>query len=337
MRFTAARQRRPAWRPGHDRVDGDGGLDIVLGDHATLTGRAAGVTTEPRYRTLNGSQLYDASGNPQMGDAWQPAPGDTSWWANFVLTVDDGLAGFFGNDYLAGGADGDMVFGQAGDDVIQGDGSIGLNVGTFASPGQSAEDAGDGDDYIEGNSGRDLIYGNLGQDDIIGGSSNLFGLNAVAQRNDDPDMIFGGAGTRTGANDPGDATPNGQARDADVILGDNGDIFRVLGTSGAPLSFNFDTYGPLKIIPRVTQLLDYTAGGAATDIGGSDVLQGEAGDDIAHGMAGNDVIFGQGQDDDLYGEAGHDRVYGGAGEDGILGDDGVIRTSRNGLIEPLHS
>jgi Ca2+-binding RTX toxin-like protein len=281
--------------------------------------------------------LYDASGNPQMSAAWQSAPGNSPWWANFVLTVDDGLSGFFGNDSLAGGADGDMIFGQAGDDVIQGDGSIGLNVGAIASPGQSAEDAGDGDDYIEGNSGRDLLYGNLGQDDIVGGSSDQFDLNTAARRNDDFDLIFGGAGARTGANDPGDASPNGHARDADVILGDNGNIFHVLDASGSPLTFNFDTYGPLKIVPRVVQMLDYTAGGAATDIGGHDVVHGEAGDDIVHGMAGNDILFGQGQDDDLYGEAGHDRVYGGAGEDGILGDDDVIRTSRNDLTEPLHA
>ena len=326
---------------GHDRLDGDAGDDLVLGDHATLAGRTPGVTTSPRYRTLTGSQLYDDSGNPQVGADWQSAPGAAPWWANSALTLGDGLSGYFGNDYLAGGANNDMVFGQAGDDVIQGDGSIELNVGTVAAPGRSAEDhagaGSDGDDYLEGNSGSDLIFGNLGQDDIVGGSSDLFGLTAVGQRGDGADTIFGGAGTRTGANDPGDTSLAGHARDADLVLGDNGNIFRVLGPTGAYLTFNYDTYGPLRIVPRVVRMLDYTPGGAATDVGGHDLIQGEAGDDILHGMAGNDVLFGQGQDDDLYGEAGHDRIYGGTGEDGVLGDDGVIRTSRNGLTEPLHA
>ena len=73
----------------------------------------------------------------------------------------------------------------------------------------------DGDDHVEGGSGSDLIYGGLGQDDLIGGSSSLFGLTAAAQRADGSDWIFGGAGTRIGANDPGDPSADGHARDAE--------------------------------------------------------------------------------------------------------------------------
>src|SRR5205814_9458859 len=150
-------------------------------------------------------------------------------------------AGSFGDDYLAGGAGGDMIFGELGDDVIQGDGSI-----DYASPGGAAgigtrvgvsRDATgallvnpsfdaptDGDDYVEGGGGADVIFGNQGQDDLIGGSSSLFTLTAQALRPDGDDIIFGGAGTRVGRNDPGDAAATGHARDADVILGDNGNI-----------------------------------------------------------------------------------------------------------------
>ena len=42
----------------------------------------------------------------------------------------DGIGGNcdqYGDDYIAGGPDDDMIFGQLGDDVIQGDGAIGID------------------------------------------------------------------------------------------------------------------------------------------------------------------------------------------------------------------
>ena len=176
------------------------------------------------------------------------------------------------------------------------------------------------------------------------------------------DLIFGGAGIAITRNDIGDATvqdasgdtvvagdgtivtnPTGHARDADVIAGDNADIFRLVGTNGvqripnAYLTFAYDTYSTqLRLIPRAVELLDYTFGGYATDAasqardrGASDEIHGEAGDDWIYGMVGNDVIFGDGQDDDIVGGYGDDWISGGTGDDGIVGDDGRIMTSRN--------
>ena len=233
----------------------------------------------------------------------------------------------------------------------------------------SFEDPSDGDDYIEGNGGNDVIFGNLGQDDIIGGSTDRFGLVGESQRPDGTDIIFGGAGTAIARNDYGAAALStdgtqiitavgGHARDADVILGDNGLITRILQSTvnGATAyeTFHYDDYaGGLRIIPRVISLLDYLPGGpdvtattdddvdpalAAGDIGAPDEIHGEAGDDLVHGMAGNDVIFGEGQDDDLIGGYGNDWISGGTGIDGVLGDDGRIYTSRNNGTdaEPLY-
>ena len=171
----------------------------------------------------------------------------------------------------------------------------------------------------------------------------------------DGDMIFGGAGTPadTARNAPGDATiggdgsivtiATGHARDADVIAGDNADIFRLVGTGGvqktpnAYLTYVYDDYaGGLRLIPRGVQFLDYTMGGpayrpalAATDRGAADEIHGESGDDQIYGMKGNDVLFGDGQDDDLIGGYGDDWISGGTGDDAIIGDDGRISTSRN--------
>jgi subtilisin-like proprotein convertase family protein/Ca2+-binding RTX toxin-like protein len=242
----------------------------------------------------------------------------------------------------------------------------------------------DGDDYIEGGGGNDVIFGGRGQDDIIGGSSNLYGLDTPFKRPDGSDLIFGGAGTDITRNDIGDAkidangvistTPGGHAHDADVIIGDNGQIFRLVGINGIQratdditangvrstggfLNFNYDYHGIATqgygsdnnsatydyIVVRAVEFLDYTEGGidwnpaAANDIGAADEIHGEAGDDVIYGMKGNDVLYGDGQDDDLIGGYGNDWISGGTGDDGVIGDDGRIMTSRNSATygEPL--
>jgi Ca2+-binding RTX toxin-like protein len=220
----------------------------------------------------------------------------------------------------------------------------------------SFEGTNDGDDYIEGNGGKDVIFGNLGQDDIIGGSSDLFSLTTSSLRPDDADIIFGGAGADYSRNNLGDAVlngagdtivtaANGHSRDADMILGDNGDIFRLVSVNGASAYLGFtydDLYGGTPIIPRAAKLLDYTPGGpdfsaaANSDIGAADEIHGESGDDFIYGMKGADVLFGDGQDDDIIGGYGNDWISGGTGDDGVVGDDGRIYTSRNGLTENLY-
>jgi Ca2+-binding RTX toxin-like protein len=252
--------------------------------------------------------------------------------------------------------------------------------------------ASDGDDYLEGNGGSDLMYGGLGQDDMIGGSSALFGLNDVNAellgyvgeqlRPDTFDYLYGGAGIATARNDIGattfglaseddtthviTTTADGHARDADYIMGDNANVYRLVVGGVYPVStsnpadtfltFNYDTYGTLKIIPRAMQQLDYTLGGGdyagggynadgqatpidkPVDNGAADLIHGESGDDIIFGMTGSDVLFGEGQDDDIVGGYGQDWISGGTGQDGILGDDGLIRTSRNSTAgEPLNA
>ena len=229
----------------------------------------------------------------------------------------------------------------------------------------------DGHDYIEGGGGNDVVFGNQGQDDIIGGSSNLFGMtNGVTvvrnstpdKRPDGSDILFGGSGTHILRNDIGDATiaantnvitttAKGHANDSDMILGDNGDIFRLVGVNNTPtatptfLSFNYDDYtnglaapDQVKIVVRAARLIDYTPGGTdynpagyATDIGKRDEVHGESGDDFVYGMGAMTSLYGDGQDDDIVGGWGNDWISGGTGDDGMIGDDGRIFTSRNSL------
>ena len=258
----------------------------------------------------------------------------------------------------------------------------------------------DADDYMEGNGGDDLMYGGLGQDDMIGGSSNLFGLDTEAERPDGSDIIFGGAGapvriarndfvgatdtdigTAVGVgavpkgDDPSIALEDRHSRDADFIMGDNANIYRVVGAGGAFLEFNYDqswgdepdysdgeNRGDTRIVVRAMEQLDYTLGGAdyqktnhpdATYLGGAadldglgpmpadngagDLIHGESGDDYIFGMTGSDVIFGESDDDDIVGGYGSDWISGGTGQDGVIGDDGLVYTSRNSTEgEPLY-
>jgi Ca2+-binding RTX toxin-like protein len=326
---------------GADEADGGADKDLLFGDNATLDlAPASANAIKPRFRTLTGAAIYDANGLPQVGGAAAPSaiPGGLPAWANWTITLDADPAAS-GNDYMAGGAGDDQLFAQLGNDTVQGDGSIDLNVSaTLPSVADYYGTGTDGDDYVEGNAGQDVILGGLGQDDLIGGSSDLFSYNNPALRADGADVIFGGAGTALARNNTGDTSSTGHARDADVILGDNGNIYRLVNGSGAYRSFNYDNYaGGLRIIPRAVRHLDYTYGGnPLADLGAADLLHGEAGDDSIYGTVGNDVLFGEGQDDDLFGGAGHDRIYAGAGEDGVIGDDGLLLTSRNGLTEPLN-
>jgi Ca2+-binding RTX toxin-like protein len=320
----------------NDIMDGGSEDDVMAGDNAEILRRTD--TISPRIRALNGETLYDIDGNADVTATHQPNPSGARGRDITLLDHSNSpTPNTFGNDYMAGGPHEDVMFGELGDDLMQGDASV---METISKTDPSVENADDGDDYIEGNGGDDLIYGNYGQDDIVGGSSELFGLTDSNLRPDGKDTILGGAGTRIARYDLGDESDDGHAKDSDYILGDNGNIFRIVGTNGANsgnfLSFTYDNYGNLTIIPRAIQLLDYTPGGNASDIGDDDLIHGEASDDLIHGMVGNDVIFGEGQDDDIYGQTGHDRLYGGNGQDGMLGDDGKVLTSRNGEIETLY-
>jgi Ca2+-binding RTX toxin-like protein len=321
----------------NDIMDGGSEDDVLAGDNAVVLRRYD--TISPRMRALAGTTLYDQNDNADVTSTHQANPSGARGRDITLLDHSHTPTPYtYGNDYMAGGSHEDVMFGQLGDDLMQGDSSV-FEVVSATDP--SIEGTDDMDDYMEGNGGKDLMFGNYGQDDILGGNSELFGLTTSQLRPDDADIIFGGAGTRIVRNDPGDTSAEGHAADSDYILGDNGNIFRVVGTngvdSGSFLSFNYDNYGNITIIPRSVQLLDYTPGGDPSDIGTDDLIHGEASDDLIHGMVGNDVLFGEGQDDDMYGQSGHDRMYGGTGQDGMLGDDGRVRTSRNGQTEPLYA
>ncbi|HZI44291.1 MAG TPA: calcium-binding protein, partial [Ilumatobacter sp.] len=303
----------------------------------------------------------------------------------------------WGNDYLAGGAHHDLVFGQMGDDVVMGDGNVEPaaagehHVGASRSPdgcpsadlgGDNYTHAGtcdlvgdldvvpsfdsstDGQDYLEGNGGNDTMLGNLGQDDIVGGSSDFFSLTLPYLRPDGADRIFGGSATSANRNDDG-GTPAGlpvplneHGHDADSIVGDNGRIIRIVGTSGCDyltggcagpavkyVSYIYDDAYGEQIVVRGITLLDYTPGGPdfRPELFGLDI-EGPCSDSASETQgggcsellpvgprtntwvflghretAGNDEIHGERGDDTVYVGGGFDIVYGDSGDDDIVG------------------
>jgi Ca2+-binding RTX toxin-like protein len=337
--------------PGNDYLFGELGNDTIQGD--------AAVPLNPGSATGN----FSLTGSPSLAPGAINATAQTITWSNHGLRTGSTVL-------LTSGTVSGLTSGLSYTVLVVDPNTIQLVLPVGASRNAagaltiqpSVEGATDGDDYIEGGGGNDVIFGDLGQDDIIGGSSDLFGLSTPAQRPDGSDMIFGGAGTKISRNDPGDTSAQGHARDADAIVGDDGDIFRLIGISGVAtsqyLTFNYDNYSTLRIIPRAVRFLDYTPGGpdyttavesapadvainpatGVRDNGAADEIHGEGGDDVIYGMVGADVIYGDGQDDNIVGGYGADWISGGTGDDGILGDDGRIFVSRNSTSfgEPLY-
>jgi hypothetical protein len=381
---------------GHDMADGDEADDLVFGDNVTTLTRMGGAdgdlgddTASQRFQTLLGGLLYSRS-DQQAAHAGAPAPhGDASgqllndgmartyrdpdgapWWAEYTIdyaalhtfAFDQGTAGVgsFGNDYLAGGAQHDLLFGQLGNDVIQGDGGIESAVAATAHVGASRtaggpsdpigpltvvpsfEAATDGEDLTEGGGGNDVIFGGLGQDDIVGGSSDFFSLIAAHNRPDGDDYVFGGAGVQIDRNDEdlplGTAASQRHGRDADVIAGDNANIVRIVGVNGVDVNptvnpaqplyvrFTYDNYDTsMKAVVRGVTLLDYTPGGPTFR------------SDLFALVNPNDPMFRAefdiwaqidiGGHDEVHGETGDDTVYTGGGQDRIFGgadDDDLI-------------
>ncbi len=371
----------------NDRLDGGSGRDLVFGDNVRLDRTSTyGDYTNPRFRKVTGSQIYstgDAT-TANVATGWNNDPLGHPAWGDFRITFEDHdldtqTAGLpvdstdvrFGNDYLAGGAGDDTIFGQLGDDTIQGDGHIDNGAYGYRDPagvltlhvGADTNLATDGEDYVEGGGGNDTIFGDGGRDDLIGGSSDQFSLTDAAHRPDGNDLVYGGSGARRAA---ATTVVAGHGTDSDTIVGDNGQIFRLVrtdltkATGTAYLGFTYDSYtDAVRLLPRAVVLLDYTPGGPDrvpghfptgvdssnpgntvvgdwTEIWGTDEVHGEGGDDTVYLGGGNDVAFGDAGDDDIIGGWGHDWISGGTGQDGVLGDDGRIFTFRNGSAELLN-
>jgi Ca2+-binding RTX toxin-like protein len=285
---------------GSDQVAGGAGADVLLGDNAAIT----------RATTGSGAAFdWDSVANSWLGQVAR---------RSITLLDKQALASSnYGDDVLSGGGGADVLFGQDGVDRLFG---------------------GADDDYMEGNGAGDVLFGDLnaaptgsahespaaqldgapgpdGQDDQVGGSSwarNRTGSGAITGQRDGADELHGDG-------------------NADVQLGDNGRILRVI-VDGEYATFEALTGKPTKVrqaspggtAPTALPARFDVGASAAAGVWGTDTLYGDAGDDTQLAGDGDDSLFGGADDDDMYGELGADRMFGEGGEDAIVGDRGVI-------------
>jgi Ca2+-binding RTX toxin-like protein len=230
---------------GGDTVSGQGGNDLILGDNGRITFAAGVIASATTLDTDLGA-------------------GDT-------------LGGNDGDDWIIGGALGDVVSGGAGNDVILGD----FGLLTFNSAGDllRAEPLsvfiGTGD-TLSGDAGDDILIGGAGSDRIDGGTGNdlIAGDNAVVDR----------TGRLSNFTNPLFATLSGSV------------IYDVL--TGEPKLVDADQIQP-GTAPAwgnfTLTLLDSPVDGQTNaNRFGNDYLAGGAGNDRIFGGLGNDVIQGDG-------------------------------------------
>src|SRR5690606_1062139 len=150
----------------HDRIDGGDGHDAIAGDNADICFRPDAL--DVRMRALDGTLIYGTTlgvgsndgevliGVANAANAIDPAmphvnalndpryaaraihpmtgfvidknSGHAQYRIKLLDHADDTSVDLYGNDYIAGGAGEDEIFGQLGNDVIQGDGTIGVGA-----------------------------------------------------------------------------------------------------------------------------------------------------------------------------------------------------------------
>ncbi len=285
-------------------IDGDGDLDLIVGDDLGLlryfenTGDADTPTYVARTGAANPFDGYD--GNSHTAPALADLDGD----GDLDLATADGFgsAFYFENNtptrqtivvnvtLEADGATGgpDTVTGTAGDDLLEGLG---------------------GDDVLDGGDGNDNVKGGQGDDDLTGG--------------DGDDTMNGGAGADTMAGGTGDDL---------YYVNEAGDVVDETGGDGTDTVSSYINY----ILPGgVENLTLLSSGGAAlngtgnglgntvTGNGLGNTLAGLGGADILYGMAGDDILLGGDGDDVLDGGTGADRLDGGNGADTLTGGTGA--------------
>lgn len=200
----------------------------------------------------------------------------------------DQIAGFVGNDTLYGGGGADEMWGGDDNDSLHG------------GSGADAMTGGNGNDTLYGEQGADQMWGDAGNDLMIGGAGG--------------DMLSGGSGNdELHGHDSNDNLFGGEGNDS--LYGGTGSD-RLNGNEGDDLL-------------QGHQGADQITGGT-----GNDTLHGHDGFDVLYGDAGSDLIQG-GQDDDwLFGGDGADTLEGGNGRDVLNGGEGAdVLNGGDGILD----
>ena len=368
--------------PASDAIDGGAGRDLVLGDNGTLDDKgdapARGSGCSPAdalYSTAPGTRGRAAG--RQRRTARRPTRRLVGLLHGHAVDHATTTAtGLFGDDYIAGGAGDDLIFGQLGNDMhpgrrldrlVRDDRQPAADLDVDGLPRRRQASS------CTRRSRRPPTATTTSRAAAAPTSSSATSarttssaaartcsrLDRRGQRPDGGDLLFGGAGTRRSRrNDATGASRHG--RDADTIVGDNGNISassaagarhgtayrdlqlrRRLRRAAAPaaarrraarLHAGRPDFGPTlhRRRPLGRPAPRRSTSGAPTRCTASPATTPST------PAAATTCSFGDAGDDDIIGGWGNDWISGGTGNDGILGDDGRIFTSRNGTTEPLY-
>lgn len=209
----------------------------------------------------------------------------------------DKFIGTFGDDYMVGGADRDILEGWNGDDVLFADQAVDLitltdylDFGGETTNGQYGDflSAGSGNDILIGSAESDALMGGEGDDLILGGAGHDLIYGDASYRTSDPDWTYKGLPEMY------------QAADQSSPGWNNG-----IGLSS------------------IVGLFD-------TGLGGRDIIYGGSGGDLILAGRGDDIVYGESGMDFIDGGLGDDALFGGEGDDAIHGDLNAQDLSQHG-------
>ena len=146
------------------------GTQLVADINPQLDRFGDGSSSNPRYLTVVGDELFFSADNGETGHELYKLTSDASDMeiVNIAGTnsadiligdeEDDNIKGLQGNDTLGGKAGNDDLDGDAGNDTL------------FGVDGDDTLTGGNGDDLLRGQSGNDVLDGGEGNDTLFGGN-----------------------------------------------------------------------------------------------------------------------------------------------------------------------
>ena len=235
-----------------DELHGQDGMDLVFGDHASIS-----LYSDETHK-LHYATTIEASCTPGADTIYLGA----------------------GDDIAFGGALGDVIMGEGGQDVILGDFGL-YDAEVEFLPDQNFESVIDendsaGSDFIDGGDDSDILMGQEGDDTIQGGagSDDIYGGHHKRHGSDGSDLLSGGDGDDVIVGDNGEILRKRLSYSSNYPW-TNGMVWQMY-----PSPFSTE-------IIRDTRRYD-----DIDNVFGDDRLFGEAGNDILHGGRGDDYLEG---------------------------------------------